>query len=154
LDVILGTGDGVTTTFNVVKRYADSISEYVRDITKPIATTLVTAVDAVEVGVIVVDDINGLVGFLSAPVDGASVTAGFQFDTPVRFDADDVAVSIEAFQAGTIPAIDVIEIRVKVDPNAQTDMQAAIDVVAAYGPEITTLSIDYAVNVNWSILND
>ena len=71
-------------------------------------------------------DVNGLFGGLSyvpgtnyavagatsaaAPAAGAQVTAGFQFDVPVRFDTDFLDVDYSAFQGGQIPKIPIIEI--------------------------------------------
>jgi uncharacterized protein (TIGR02217 family) len=40
------------------------------------------------------------------------VTAGFVFDVPVRFDTDFLEVDLSAFEAGAIPNIPLIEIRV------------------------------------------
>ena len=45
-----------------------------------------------------------------APGAGVAVTAGFDFDTPVRFDTDRIEVNLQAFAAGRIPAIPLIEI--------------------------------------------
>jgi len=45
------------------------------------------------------------------PADGAQVTAGFEFDTPVRFDTDELRVDLSAFRAGAIPSIPLVEIR-------------------------------------------
>ena len=43
---------------------------------------------------------------------GAAVTAGFVFDTPVRFDADRIEVTLESFGAGRMAAVPLIEIRI------------------------------------------
>jgi uncharacterized protein (TIGR02217 family) len=44
------------------------------------------------------------------PAPGASITAGFTFDVPVRFDTDMIEVDLSAFEAGEIPRIPVVEI--------------------------------------------
>ena len=46
----------------------------------------------------------------TAPAPGAPVTAGFWFDVPVRFDTDDLSVDLQAFSAGEIPNVPLIEI--------------------------------------------
>ena len=46
------------------------------------------------------------------PEPGVAVTAGFVFDTPVRFDADRIEVTLESFGAGRMVAMPLIEIRV------------------------------------------
>ncbi len=43
--------------------------------------------------------------------DGAIVTAGFEFDVPVRFDTDKLEINLSGFQSGAIPSIPVVEIR-------------------------------------------
>ena len=40
------------------------------------------------------------------------MTAGFEFDVPVRFDIDQIMVNVEQFNAGAIPDIDILEIRI------------------------------------------
>ena len=40
------------------------------------------------------------------------MTAGFEFDVPVRFDTDRIAASLAGFAAGEIPSIPVVEVRV------------------------------------------
>jgi uncharacterized protein (TIGR02217 family) len=39
------------------------------------------------------------------------VTAGYEFDVPVRFDTDRLSVSLRAFKAGQIPSIPLIEVQ-------------------------------------------
>ena len=59
------------------------------------------------------DTTTGLVTFAggSIPADGATVTAGFTFDVPVRFDTDHLEINLTSFAAGDIPAIPLVEIR-------------------------------------------
>jgi uncharacterized protein (TIGR02217 family) len=52
------------------------------------------------------------VTFVVAPAAGAVVTAGFEFDVPVRFDTDRISASLAGFAAGEIPSIPVVEVRV------------------------------------------
>jgi uncharacterized protein (TIGR02217 family) len=60
------------------------------------------------------DAATGIVTFRAGriPASGAVVTAGFTFDVPVRFDTDFLEVDLTAFEAGAIPNIPLIEIRV------------------------------------------
>ncbi len=46
------------------------------------------------------------------PAVGAAVTAGFLFDVPVRFDTDYLEIDAEAFEAGAIPKIPIVEIAI------------------------------------------
>ena len=45
-----------------------------------------------------------------APAPGVVVSAGFQFDVPVRFDTDAVEASVTGFKAGHIPSIPLVEV--------------------------------------------
>ena len=114
-DQPLGTGDGVRATFQLIKRYGGAHAPYDRTITKPVAGSVRLAVAGVEktVGTQVdVDTQTGLVTFRAGniPAAGAAVTAGFSFDVPVRFDTDMLDINLEAFEAGAIPKIPLIEI--------------------------------------------
>ena len=51
-------------------------------------------------------------GFLHrAPTAGVPVTADFEFDVPVRFDTDHMAVTIETFRLHRWQQIPIVEIR-------------------------------------------
>ena len=115
-DQLIGTGDGVVTAYQLVKRYGQGASAYVRPVTKPVAGTVTVAVDGVETtdGVdFTVDTLTGIVTFLPGAVPGAGepVTAGFEFDVPVRFDSDVLTINLDAFAAGQIPDIALVEVR-------------------------------------------
>ena len=55
---------------------------------------------------------TGEITFVDAPPKGAEVTAGFEFDVPVRFDTDMIQTSVASFQAGEVPNVPVVEIRI------------------------------------------
>jgi uncharacterized protein (TIGR02217 family) len=114
LDQTLGEGDGTRTCFQLVKRYGAGADALDRPISKPLAGTVRVAVDAVELapGLFTVDATTGRVTLETAPGAGATVTAGFEFDTPVRFDADRIEVTLESFEAGRMAAVPLIEVRV------------------------------------------
>jgi uncharacterized protein (TIGR02217 family) len=116
-DQSLGVGDGATTAFQLVKRYGASFAPWTREIKKPVEGTLLVAVDGVaqaEGADFLCDYTTGLVTFGtgSIPALGAAVTAGFEFDVPVRFDTDRLEISLEGFRHGSIPSIPLVEIRV------------------------------------------
>ena len=90
-DQVIGTGDGATTAFQLVKHYASGSQVWARTITKPFAGTVVT--------------------FDSAPAEGVAVTAGFAFDVPVRFDTDSLDVTLDLERLGSITSIPLLEIR-------------------------------------------
>lgn len=114
-DQRVGTGDGITATFQLVKRYASGGREWVRDIVRPVAGSIRLAVAGVEktAGVDFSVSSDGVVDFAlgAVPADGAPVTAGYRFLVPVRFDTDEIRVDMTAFVAGEIPSIPLVEIR-------------------------------------------
>lgn len=113
LDQALGEGDGVRTAFDLVKAYGDGAASYARRIAKPVAESVRVAVDGVELdgSVFAVDAAAGVVTLDVAPGVGAAVSAGFEFDVPVRFDTDRLSVNLTAFRAGEAPDIPVVEIQ-------------------------------------------
>lgn len=113
-DQQIGRGDGVSTMFALRKAYQSGPSQYWRPVAKPVAGTVRVAVGDVEMFDTVdfsVDTALGQITFNAAPGVGATVTAGFEFDVPVRFDTDRIAVSVASFQAGDMPQVPVIEVR-------------------------------------------
>ncbi len=112
IDQELGTGDGATTTFQLVKRYGDAANAEVRRITRPVPGSVRVAIDGTELtGGFTVDHATGLVSFDTAPATGALVTAGFAFDVPARFDADELRIDLESYRLGQAPDIDIVEVR-------------------------------------------
>jgi uncharacterized protein (TIGR02217 family) len=105
VDQVIGTGDGVTAAFQLVKAYGT----YARRILKPVAGSVLVAVDGAPVSA-GVDETTGIVTLASAPAEGASITAGYRFDCPVRFDTDRLDVNLEAFGAGRVLSIPLIEL--------------------------------------------
>lgn len=114
LDQRIGTGDGVTAMFQLARIYGDAAASFRREIAKPVAGSVVLAVAGVAVPAadVVVDTVTGRVTFQPGhvPAAGAAVTAGFEFDVPVRFDAERIDISLQGFQAGRIPTIPLLEI--------------------------------------------
>jgi uncharacterized protein (TIGR02217 family) len=109
LDQAIGTGDGATTGFPLVKTSGGAHAPYARAIAKPVEGSVRVAVDGVETG-FTCDPATGIVVFTTAPPAGAAVTAGFDFDVPVRFDADELDIDLSAFEAGAIPRIPLVEV--------------------------------------------
>jgi uncharacterized protein (TIGR02217 family) len=96
-----------------VKRYGSGLRNYTRIITRPVAGTVIVAVNGVTSAQALVNAATGVVtfnpGFL--PAAGAVVTAGFQFDVPARFDSDRLEINLTQFGAGEIPHIPIVEVR-------------------------------------------
>ncbi|WP_375172660.1 TIGR02217 family protein [Pseudooceanicola sp.] len=114
-DQLIGRGDGVRKTFQLIKLYRSGAQQHERVITKPVAGTVRIGVNGAELQEgqgYSVDAHTGSVVLDEAPVPEAEVTAGFEFDVPVRFDTDHIATSVASFQAGDMPSVPVVELRV------------------------------------------
>jgi uncharacterized protein (TIGR02217 family) len=114
-DQMIGTGNGVTAAFQLVKRYGTGLRDHLRAIRKPVMGTVRVAVAGIEKTAgthFDVDYATGIVTFLGGhlPASGEDVTAGFEFDVPVRFDSDRIAISLAGFAGGDIPDIALVEI--------------------------------------------
>lgn len=110
-DQAIGTGDGSQRAFQLVKRYGAGLRDYVRPITKPVAGSVRIAVAGQEVAGFSLDRLTGVVTLAVPPPTGAPVTAGFEFDVPVRFDTDELRINLSHVAAGDIPDIPIVEIR-------------------------------------------
>jgi uncharacterized protein (TIGR02217 family) len=110
VDQGLGTGDGETVAFQLVKKYGASFDPYLRPITKPVAGSVLVKVDGV-VADVETDLLTGTVTFEEAPEVGAVLTASFEFDVPVRFDIDRLNIELSSFDTADAPAIPLIEVR-------------------------------------------
>ena len=113
---MLGTGDGTQAAFQLVKTYGVAHAPWTRSIAKPVAGTVRIGVDGDEASEGDAFTLNAATGFVQflpghVPADGAVVTAGFQFDVPVRFDTDRLEVSVQGFRHGAIPHIPIVEVR-------------------------------------------
>ena len=111
LDQTIGTGDGATTQFPLIKTYTSGPTSWTRAIKKPVAGTVRVAVAGVEqTSGLTIDTTTGLVTFDSPPASAAAITAGYEFDVAVRFDTDRLAINLSNFAAGEIPSIPLLEI--------------------------------------------
>ena len=114
-DQVLGFGDGTQTDFPLVKAYNSGDYSYHRPITKPVQGTVRVGIeqDELQEGIdFEIDLATGVIRFASAPDSDLVVSAGFEYDVPVRFDTDLILVSVASFQAGQVPNVPVIEVRV------------------------------------------
>jgi uncharacterized protein (TIGR02217 family) len=109
---LLGTGDDALIQFQLVKHYPSGSVIEVRTITKPVAGTVKIYLDGIEqLSGWSVDTTTGLVTFGTPPALGIEVTADFEFDVPVRFDTDHMAVTIESYRLHAWQQIPIVELR-------------------------------------------
>lgn len=109
-DQAIGTGDGRTVRFALVKLYGNGVDAQRRRITRPRATSVRVSVDGVETSAFALEPLGNVV-FATAPSAGAAIAAGFEFDVPVRFAQDTLEVAGAAFAAGDAPSVPLIELR-------------------------------------------
>ncbi|WP_375382378.1 DUF2460 domain-containing protein [uncultured Sphingomonas sp.] len=103
---LLGTGDGATRRFALVKTYGDPV----RRITRPVAGSVSVSIGGVATQGWSLDP-GGWVVLDAPPAAGVPVTASFAFDVPVRFAEDRLSVSRATFLAGQAPSVPLIELR-------------------------------------------
>jgi uncharacterized protein (TIGR02217 family) len=101
----IGTGTGALATFQLYKTYTQGSYTRSRKIWKPISGTVLIAVAGAtktETTHYTIDYTTGVVTFTGGNLPGAAaaVTAGFEFDVPVRFDTDKLSVSLDYYKSG------------------------------------------------------
>lgn len=112
-DQLLGEGDGQAVRFPLVKRYGTGDEALIRPIAKPVDGSVRIGIDGQEeTAGWTLDPATGWVEFDAAPAAGAVLTAGFEFDVPVRFASDSLSISLESFRAGAVDSVALLEVRV------------------------------------------
>lgn len=111
--LIFNVGDDTTSVFQLRRPYTDAGGNtFYRDITKPVDGTVRIFIDGLETTAFSLDTTTGLVTFTAAPALDAVLTWVGEYDVPVRFDTDDFQINLEYFDAGSVPSIPLVEIRV------------------------------------------
>lgn len=112
-DQTIGTGNGVRRKFQLKKAYASGPTTYTRTIVKPVSGTILVEANGTLVSGAdyAVDFETGVVTFVTAPTNGHIIKAGYEFDVPVRFVNDAMDISVEQFNAGAAPQVNVIEVK-------------------------------------------
>jgi uncharacterized protein (TIGR02217 family) len=111
VDQLLGVGDGLTLGFPLLKRYGAPGEAEERRITRPVAASVRVAVAGVEQLDGWTLGGGGVVQFEVPPAVGADVTAGFEFDVPVRFATDRLDISLSGWRQGEPVSATLVEIR-------------------------------------------
>lgn len=103
-------GDGSTATFPLQKRYVyGSLSLYV-PVTKPVAASLLVAVNGIQTSAWTVDDTTGLLTFATPPASGAVLAAAGEFDRAVRFGEDRLPLTCVAPGVFSAVGIELVEV--------------------------------------------
>lgn len=89
----IATGDGATTTFQLIKVYQSGSLTYSRKLIRPVASSLRLTINGVPRTDYVLDAQRGLVGFATPPPAGAVIVAQGEFEVLVRFDTDSLQIT-------------------------------------------------------------
>jgi uncharacterized protein (TIGR02217 family) len=113
LDQPLGIGDGVTTQFQIIKRYTRGSQTFDRPIVLPILSSILIASNGVPVtSGFSVSRPGGIVTFDTPPINDRVLTCGFFFDVEVRFEDDKTFDGIvQSFGLGGFADINLSEVR-------------------------------------------
>jgi uncharacterized protein (TIGR02217 family) len=111
LDQILGEGNGLKTIFPLQKTYGEGTQLQTRLISKPVAGTVLVALDGAAKTTGWTLGNGGEIVFETAPESGTIITAGYLFDVPVRFAQDTLEMNRFSFGAGEMASIPLIEIK-------------------------------------------
>lgn len=115
-DQSIGIGDSTdgsdgTASFQLIKTYVMGPISCERDIKKPVSGTVVAAIDGVATTNFAVNTTTGIITFTAGnwPLVGEVITAGYEFDVPVRFDVDRISLTLDDYRIGSasIPLIEV-----------------------------------------------
>jgi uncharacterized protein (TIGR02217 family) len=110
----IGTGDGVTQDFQLVKPYTSGAVTVNRTISKPVSGTVSVYVDSVlktETTDYTLDLTTGVISFVTPPGVGKVVSVDAEFDVPVRFDTDRLSARLDAYGSYSWLDIPLVEVR-------------------------------------------
>jgi uncharacterized protein (TIGR02217 family) len=120
-DQSLGFGTGARTQFQLLKTYTRGSTNYVRDITLPIVSSVVVFVNGIPPEDLstpytplawTVSRPGGVVTFDGPVPLGLEVTAGYLFDVEVRFESDESFEGIaKAYTASGVSDLNLISVR-------------------------------------------
>lgn len=112
-DQVLGVGDGLRVDFQIIKEYVSGTSTYARDIYLPVTSSVIVAVNGIQLmSDWSVDRESGVITFAVAPDEDDIISCGFLFDVSVRFEADDSFDAIcQTFGLGGYSDLTLLETR-------------------------------------------
>lgn len=112
----IGTGNDSLTTFQPFKRYLDSASNLFDQTINKITTGRVAVLEdnvvQADPGDYSINLNTGLITFVVAPAGGVDVQVALDFEKPVHFMEDNLAITVQNFQSGAIRAIMIEQLRV------------------------------------------
>lgn len=138
----------------ITKQYSSGPTTYTRGITKPIASTITAKYAGVDVsGDLLVDETSGQFRLLRPFIPGEAIFLGFEFDVPVRFVNDHIDISVEQFNAGSLPQLNVIEVKTAPEASSYLDVSDELLALVAVTPVSILLElydrVNLAINTEW-----
>lgn len=106
---LIAAAVGGETSVQLVRSYANGGQAHTRTITKPVAGTVQLFLDTVPLGA-TVDSTSGIATFSPLPPGGV-LTADFEFDVPVRFDTDTLAIRQVTHARDAVQTLPIVEVR-------------------------------------------
>lgn len=110
---IIGSAVGGETTAQLIKTYSGGGATTVRPITKPVSGTVLIKKNAgqlTETTDYSIDYSTGIITFVVALSASDTITAGYEFHVPCRFDTDQLAIRLQGPLVGDT-RIPIIEVR-------------------------------------------
>lgn len=115
----IGTTNGSLATYQITKAYTSGATTRLRDITKPVSGTVRCWVNGTERSLgaggtqFQVNLLTGVItiGATLAATTGQAVEVECQFDVPVRFEADTMALRLDLAEIAEWPSIPLVEVR-------------------------------------------
>lgn len=109
----VGTVDVVPCKMQLIKQYISGEETETRIIRKPVEGTVIlyAAGNFINTG-FTIDHKSGTITITSSSLIGKLITSDFEFDVPVRFDADYIPTSIDDFNNYSMSEIPLIEVKI------------------------------------------
>lgn len=102
-------GDGTTTVFQAAKIYQAGTYTFSRTLTRLVGPAVVKVNGFVAEASVNLD--NGQITFSQAPVADTVISIECEFDVPVRFDVDDLQVTMITRDLSSLESVPIVEIR-------------------------------------------
>lgn len=112
-DQVIGIGDGNQREFALIKTYQAGELSQVRKIHKPVANTVIVAVNGMIDARFTINTATGAVALpeeFDPPLQDDIISAGFEFDVSCRFDTDKLMIGLPYQNLGSF-SVSLVEIR-------------------------------------------
>ena len=111
--ITLRSGKRSVLAFQLTKLYVSGAYTYQRELKKPVNGTVKIYKNSVlQVSGYTLDLTTGIVTFTVAPTAGTVISADCEFDVPVRFDTDSIAVRADGPGYFVWDAVPIVELRI------------------------------------------